>query len=518
MTDLETRLRSTLNAVSSRIESESGNPPALPDLIARQAPLRRVHSRHLFIVGAAALVIIAAAIISLWNTPNRANRVTAGPNRVSPATTTLVVPTLVSVTSGDLTVRLITVPGKADETCVAFVGSDRLPSAPVCLASTSTPNVAIASATVGRNTVVYGVGTGIASFAGAAQQIAVGTQEEVVVGSGRALLAVWNVPDADGVIYGSVFDPAERPVTAVFGEGLDGFEPNPRTPLPVDVPLDGRILLAYKHEGQVWAIKETGASVRLTGRNVTGYPVISPDGDNVLFPRDASANFADLVALNIRTGSERVIGAAGTLAFAPDGRLAFAPPFDDTVTVEVAIRSAKSFDEIVRIPIAGSDQVGNVEAIAWSADGRTLLLTTTQGRELWVVDVQRRRAQRINTQPAGLDASWAVGRGTKQGFPVVRTTSDHSEIGTLLLDGTNGTFKGVPMDTSTAEAALRAGDVRSLSPVGSISLQMISGALFTFRPGGEESFVLSDGEATFLVSSSGKLRYLLSEAAGASAP
>lgn len=525
MTEVDDRLRRTLEVVAGRVETDETAELQLPP--PEHVAITRVLRPAL--VAAAVLVAFGVAGILAWRqgsmeTPVERD-VVAGPASRSVPTTTGVTASsaegFIVASYGDLVVKLSAIPplDGGGGWCVKFTSTSSPvdPAPDVCI-DPATPGLNVQRVIIGRRTVVYGLGASVASFTGSMAEDAMPVaQQQGPYGPVRAFAMIWDAPDVNGIIFGDHVDPSTSPLTAVVGTGLPGFEPNPSSPLPVDVPFDDRMLFAYKHQGQVWAILESGANVRLTGNRVTGFPLIAPDGDTVVFPRDAEAIFADLVALDIRTGRERIVGNASSSAFAADGRLAAVLPIDDEVPRTLSILRPGSFDKIADINLERED---GSNGLAWSADGRAILVNSaTDGRSrLSIVDVASRTVTPVDVRGTPTDASWRFATGTSRGWPAVRSAGGRTEIGLLTVKNGSGTFAGVAMKTATAEADLNVSRLTGFAGVGRVAVQMVGDAHFTFKPADTDAYVIADEEEIFHVTATGELTYLLSDSRGPSAP
>lgn len=281
----------------------------------------------------------------------------------------------------------------------------------------------------------------------------------------------------------------------------------------------GSFVLAYHSDGQVWAVTDSGATVRLTDGRPAGAPSLAPGGDTVVFPREADAVFADLIALDVSTGVERRIGAASAESFAEDGRLAVVPPVDDLVPREVVVHEAGRLAPKTTIMLPGSDGP-NVYGVAWSGDGRSLLVTTGEvaGTDLWFADVASGRARAIETPASSRGAAWSIGRGTGRSFLAIRILDGAAAIGALTVTDGSADFDGVLMETHTPEAKLSLAELSASAPVGKVVAERLPEGHFAFQPGDEEAVVVGDGRALFLVTAAGTLDFLRSGAAWPSAP
>jgi DNA-binding beta-propeller fold protein YncE len=174
-------------------------------------------------------------------------------------------------------------------------------------------------------------------------------------------------------------------------------------------PDDHLALVSAQKGGFLAVLRLENGHVEFTGQKVSAYGqpyrcVITPDGDLGLTAGQGFGNgvdqdaitVVDLRAKPIRTIQHITIGALPeSIEISPDGRLLAAvvmngsalapanPSHTDHGAVEILARRGKAFEKINSLP-AGAI----LQGVAFTSDGRYLVVQCHPARELWVFQVQ----------------------------------------------------------------------------------------------------------------------------------
>ena len=204
----------------------------------------------------------------------------------------------------------------------------------------------------------------------------------------------------------------------------------------VAISPDGRLALASAQKGGFLAVlKLENGHVEMTGQKLSAYGqpyrcVITPDGDLGLTAGQGYGNGVDqdaLTVIDLRAHPMRAIhhitigSVPESIELSPDGRLLVAtvmngsnlgPEHPSHATqggLEILARHGKTFERIRSIPVGAIP-----EGVAFTSDGRYLVVQCHPSRELWVFKVKGESVedtgQRIKVpgMPSSLRASPAI--------------------------------------------------------------------------------------------------------------
>lgn len=487
MNVIEDLLRRTLSEVGARV--------TVADRAAPEVAQSPRHARSGRSAAIAAVIVVLVALVAVTqqdDTGEPSREVAAGPDGA-----------LARV--GRFSVALADPPAgtPADATCVRLAPDDGYPV--VCEGEPK--RIAAEVVTAGSATIVYGVARGVVGLEGGIRQLATGDLDQTQHEAATVFLAVWNAAHADGVITGRTTDGATASFT--IGRGIDdsvsAFE-----------GLSTEPLFVYHHQMQVWALLPDGTTFQITAGEPTGHPFVSKDATVVAFGRESEAVFWDGVLLDLTDGSERKLPAFGMASFSDSGALAHAIPYDDEpATVEIVVRSPETYQELSRIPLGSSAEVGGIYGVSWVGD--TIVVTTGHERPdaLWKVEPTRRAARRIAVEPG---KAWAVAEGPTQPVRAVRMDGKTAALVDISLDGAFRADVVATIRQPASGPTLDLADVRFLDSVGRVRVEELSDVAFTFADDDEPAYLIGDGRNLFLLSESGQLTYLLSDVAWAAAP